>query len=78
MLAAMFLGGTLAALLAISLKSIVNTPYNGAGTTKISLVPKLSLGTHLSGQLHCLCRVSQTKDNFADKRVPKCNLGTRR
>ena len=40
-----------------------------------SLVPKLHLGTPLSGQLDCLCL--QTKFNFADKGIPKCNLGTR-
>ena len=41
------------------------------------LVPKLSLGTHWSGRLYCLCRAVQTKGNFADKGVPKGNLGTR-
>ena len=38
------------------------------------LVPKLHLGTRLSGQLHCLWL---TKPGFADNGISKCNLGMR-
>ena len=45
------------------------------GTKHAALVPKLSLGTHLLGKLSF--PVTSAKYNFADKGVPKCNLGTR-
>ena len=31
----------------------------------------------MSEQLHCLCQRLQTKPSFADKGIPKYNLGTR-